>query len=119
MNLNIRRNRCQVKITEEIDLPESLMELNLNSNVSGNMTYVPTYDKKLGHVGTTWVGAPYVELVTNNTDPECPYTFKLRFRESEETDKNQINTADKIDKSNATNVARTPISLNTRIPYLY
>lgn len=66
--------------------PEALVEFNLNAKVSnevnekGSIQYVPIYDPKLGHIGTTWVGAPYVELVTNNTDPECPYTFKLRFR---------------------------------------
>lgn len=66
--------------------PEALVEFNMNAKVedyindNGKMKYVPIYDPKLGHVGTTWVGAPYIELVTNNTDPECPYTFKLRFR---------------------------------------
>ena len=52
----------------------------MNAGISSNMKYVPTFDPKLGHVGTTWVGAPYIELVTDNTDPESPYTFKLRFR---------------------------------------
>ena len=59
--------------------PEALVEFNINAGVSGNKTYVPTFDTNLGHVGETWVGTPYIELVTNNTDPECPYTFKLRF----------------------------------------
>lgn len=59
--------------------PETLTEFNINAGVKGNKRYVPTFDPKLGHVGTTWVGAPYIELVTDNTDPECPYTFKLRF----------------------------------------
>ena len=63
--------------------PESLIEFNMNAGVNNNVTYVPTYDSKLGHVGTTWVGAPYIELVTDNTDPECPYTFKLRFRHAD------------------------------------
>jgi hypothetical protein len=66
--------------------PESLIEFNMNARVedyimnNGSIKYMPIYDPKLGHSGTTWVGAPYIELVTNNTDPECPYTFKLRFR---------------------------------------
>ena len=60
--------------------PEALAEFNINAGIIGDTKYVPTYDPKLGHTGTTWVGAPYIELVTNNTDPECPYTFKLRFR---------------------------------------
>ena len=59
--------------------PEALTEFNINAGVKGNQTYVPTFDPKLGHSGTTWVGAPYIELVTNNTDPDCNYTFKLRF----------------------------------------
>ena len=62
--------------------PESLVEFNMNANVDSDQTYVPTFDPNLGHVGTTWVGAPYIELVTNNTDPECPHTFKLRFSSS-------------------------------------
>lgn len=60
--------------------PEALTEFNINAGVNGkNQTYVPTFDPKLGHSGTTWVGAPYIELVTNNSDPGCNYTFKLRF----------------------------------------
>jgi hypothetical protein len=66
--------------------PEALIEFNMNAKVEdyvknhGSMKYVPVFDSNLGHVGTTWVGAPYIELVTKNTDKECPYTFKLRFR---------------------------------------
>jgi hypothetical protein len=71
--------RYQYSFKEDMN-PESLIEFNLVAGVSGNMNYEPTYDPKLGHVGTTWVGAPYVELITNNTDAECPYTFKLRFQ---------------------------------------
>ena len=70
--------------------PNSLVELNMNSGVgSGGESYAPIYDPALGHVGSTWVGAPYVELVTNSMDndgrttiPESPYTFKLRFRKA-------------------------------------
>ena len=62
----------------------------MNSGVgSGGESYAPIYDPALGHVGSTWVGAPYVELVTNSMDndgrttiPESPYTFKLRFRKA-------------------------------------
>ena len=60
--------------------PEALTEFNFNANINGNMTYEPTFNKSLGHTGSTWVGAPYIELVTNDTEPDCPYTFKLRFR---------------------------------------
>ena len=71
--------KYQYSFKEDMN-PSALTEFNLNANVGTSMTYVPTYDKKLGHVGTTWVGAPFIEMVTNNSDPECPYTFKLRFR---------------------------------------
>lgn len=59
--------------------PLSLVEFNFNSNIESNASYVPTYDPKLGHVGTTWVGKPYIELSTNYTEPDCGYRFKLRF----------------------------------------
>jgi hypothetical protein len=67
--------------------PDALIEFNMNAGIDGNKQYMPIYDPKVGHIGTTWVGAPYIELVTDNTDPECPYTFKLRF--SKKT--NQVN----------------------------
>ena len=78
--------KYQYSFKEDMN-PEALIEFNINAGVQGNasMTYVPVYDPKLGHAGTTWVGAPYIELVNNNTDPECPYTFKLRFSEPKST----------------------------------
>lgn len=64
--------------------PYTMMEFNYNSRVDMNGTqYVPTFDKKLGHTGRTWVGSPFVELVTDS-NAECPYTYKLRFRTSGE-----------------------------------
>lgn len=71
--------KYQYSFKEDMN-PEALVEFNMNAGITDDITYVPTFDPKLGHAGTTWVGAPYIELVTNNTDPECPYTFKLRFR---------------------------------------
>ena len=72
--------KYQYSFKEDMN-PEALVEFNINAGVSNKkMTYDPTFDPALGHVGATWVGAPYIELVTNDTDPECPYTFKLRFR---------------------------------------
>lgn len=59
--------------------PASLIELNYNSGSSTNRVYLPTYDYRYDVSSSPWVGSPYVELVTDNTDPECPYTFKLRF----------------------------------------
>ena len=70
--------------------PEALTEFNINAAAGQSMSYVPVYDKKLGHVGTTWVGAPYIELVTSNSEPECPYTFKLRFRPANNIEKSDI-----------------------------
>lgn len=60
--------------------PYSLTELNYNSRISSSgINYIPVFDKNLGHVGRTWVGAPFIELIeskgTNN-----PYMFKLRFK---------------------------------------
>ena len=63
--------------------PKALVEFNANAGVgSGTLTYAPTFDKNLGHVGATWVGAPFIETLTgSSTGAECPYTLKLRFRE--------------------------------------
>lgn len=63
--------------------PMSMVEFNRNSRIyssSSQLTYLPTFDSTLGHVGNTWVGAPFIELVTNNSDAGCPYTYKLRFK---------------------------------------
>ena len=69
--------------------PAALTEFNTNSKVGASgEKYVPIYDPKLGHAGDAWVGAPYIELVTNNQDnsgkniPDSPYTFKLRFKKA-------------------------------------
>lgn len=61
--------------------PMAMLEFNKNAGLSSSsISYVPSYDPKLGHAGTTWVGTPFVELVTDKTGgSNCPYTFKLRF----------------------------------------
>ena len=46
--------------------PLALSELNLNSHISSESSYAPVYESQLGHAGTTWVGAPYVQQVTEN-----------------------------------------------------
>ena len=69
--------------------PEALVEFNMNSNVDDTtiVKYAPIYDPKLGHAGPTWVGAPYIELITESKDaegihnPNMRYGFKLRFRQ--------------------------------------
>ena len=62
--------------------PYTLLEFNYNARINANgktTTYVPVYDKKLDHVGTTWVGSPFIEL---ERDGEAGiYNYKLRFRE--------------------------------------
>lgn len=63
--------------------PMALLEFNLNSNITGATTgveYVPTYDAKIGHSGSMWVGSPFVELYQNDDTGE--YQFKLRFKPS-------------------------------------
>lgn len=61
--------------------PYTMLEFNYNSRVDVNGTkYIPSYDPKLGHTGETWVGAPFVELVKSESN-DCPYVYKLRFRE--------------------------------------
>ena len=62
--------------------PYTMIEFNHNSKVGANGTkYVETYDSALGHTGRSWVGAPFVELIVDNT-AQCPYTYKLRFRKA-------------------------------------
>lgn len=59
--------------------PYSILEFNYNSRVGSTDTnYVPIYDNKVGHVGKTWVGAPFIELITRDSAPK--YELKLRFK---------------------------------------
>lgn len=63
--------------------PTIFVEFNHNaglSSTSNKLVYAPTYDKKLGHTGESWVGLPYIELETENSANANPYTYKLRFR---------------------------------------
>lgn len=73
--------------------PVSLIEFNYNARITGSSSpvYIPTFDPNLGHIGETWVGTPFIELVTKSsgggvngkndvTIPDSPYTFKLRFK---------------------------------------
>lgn len=55
--------------------PMSLVDLNTNSHVAGySQWYQPIYDKKLGHSGMIWVGAPFI--MYSSTDNN----FKLKFK---------------------------------------
>ena len=61
--------------------PMAIVEFNRNSRVYGTgATYAKTFNKSMNQVGPSWVGAPFIELVTNNSDVGCEYTYKLRFK---------------------------------------
>lgn len=61
--------------------PYSIVEFNHNSRVGTySPSYIPIYDPLLNHVGATWVGAPFIELVKNSSTGL--YEYKLRFRKS-------------------------------------
>jgi len=59
--------------------PYTILEFNYNSRVTPNIKYIPTYDRRLDHVGATWVGAPFIELVEDKSTGI--YEYKLRFKE--------------------------------------
>lgn len=62
--------------------PAALLEFNKNSHIgdlipsSGAVTYEEIYDKNLGHVGSTWVGVPFIETISK----DGRISYKLRFR---------------------------------------
>ena len=68
--------------------PLGLTELNVNTFRTSHPTkvaYIPTYVPKLGRVGYTWVGAPFVETIKfgpMESDPTngSKNTTKLRFK---------------------------------------
>lgn len=63
--------------------PYTILEFNYNSNIENNgTTYMPVYDKNLGHTGDTWVGSPFIEIIKDDS-ADCPYIYKLRFRPKE------------------------------------
>lgn len=61
--------------------PSIFIEFNHNANISSDLDYVPVFDKKLGHVGQSWVGVPYVESET--TDGSNEVVYKLRFKKKQ------------------------------------
>ena len=61
--------------------PYSLVEFNTNARIpSSGVKYLPVYDKNLGHVGRTYVGAPFIECIERKGNA-TPFMYKLRFRE--------------------------------------
>lgn len=59
--------------------PVLIEEFNRNSGTSISKSYVPIFDKKLGHVGQSWVGVPYIEPEIGVTANENTKVYKLRF----------------------------------------
>lgn len=59
--------------------PFTLTEFNLNAGISNHtyVDYVPTYDPNLFHVGTTWVGTPFIEKVNIGGNR---FDYYLRFK---------------------------------------
>ena len=67
----------QYTCKEDFD-PILLTEFNKNSRVQNSniLTYAETYDSELGHVGQTWVGAPFIEQIQDGSQ----VIYKLRFK---------------------------------------
>lgn len=58
--------------------PITLVEFNKNTgNASGGLNYLSNYIPKMGGIGKTWSGVPFIESGTSQTGAN---TFKLRFR---------------------------------------
>jgi hypothetical protein len=55
---------------------ELITEFNANSEVGTGFTYEKTYNDEFFGTGNTWVGAPFIESVTENGK----LVYKLRFR---------------------------------------
>lgn len=81
---NSRIEKPEVDVTYQYSFkddynPDIITEFNYNARVdSGSMTYIPTYDKKLGHAGTTYVGSPFIVIEKNPSIGS--YEYKLRFK---------------------------------------
>lgn len=84
--------------------PATLVEFNRDAGLenSSNVTYIPTYNDRLGHSGKTWAGVPFVSsyestngIVTNSQG------FKFRFRAP-----NDIDRSRSFGRSDADNVPR-------------
>jgi hypothetical protein len=62
--------------------PTTITEFNENGgSIKSGMKYASQYEPTLGHGGTTWVGAPFIETVhENNGISEGTDIFKMRFR---------------------------------------
>lgn len=88
--------------------PLALIEFNTNTRMQKIVPYIATYDPNLGHVGNSWVGAPFIELVDNHKDDQYgdnPYTFKLRYKTP--------NSMGEKPESNILNISSTEASKGT------
>lgn len=92
--------------------PATLVEFNRDAGLenSSNVTYIPTYNDKLGHSGKTWAGVPFVSsyestngIVTNSQG------FKFRFRAP-----NDIDRSRSFGRSDADNIPRKVTSVMTQ-----
>lgn len=63
--------------------PMTLVEFNNDAGVgkATSVSYVPSYNERLGHSGKTWTGVPFVSSTwENNGITNNSYGFKLRFK---------------------------------------
>lgn len=59
--------------------PFNLFEFNKNSGIESSRntyTYAKMYDENVGHSGTSWVGIPYIERISDSSSGT--YSYKLR-----------------------------------------
>ena len=67
--------------------PAELTEINMNTFKSGAVKqaqYIPIFNNNYGRAGTTWVDAPFIEMIkdvdSNGKNYGSGIIFKLRFR---------------------------------------
>ena len=69
--------------------PLSIVEFNTHSNKLP-WTYNESYNPNTLTMSQTWGGAPFIEVYNGNDNLLVPYTYKLRFRPSSESNYNKI-----------------------------
>ena len=69
--------------------PLSIVEFNTHSNKLP-WTYTESYNPNTLTMSQTWGGAPFIEVYNGNDNLLVPYTYKLRFRPSSESNYNKI-----------------------------
>jgi hypothetical protein len=77
--------------TKEVANPAILTDLNTNSfsTKKTSANYIPSFNSNYGRAGTTWVGAPFVETITDASGKNGSYGTgviqKLRFQPGPKT----------------------------------